>query len=106
MERQPSHLGTGLLFFGGNDVNGKLESLIGTDQLLERGTSTPGIPAMISLKTLSKRLDAHRGSVQRWLTEAEIKPLALGKGSKGAIRYDLAEVEAWLQKRIRVTYGK
>lgn len=62
------------------------------------------IPAMVSLKTLARRLDAHRYSVQRWLTEAGIRPLALGRGQKGAIRYNLADVQGWLQKRVRVTY--
>jgi hypothetical protein len=64
------------------------------------------VPEMVSLKTLAKRFDAHRYSVQRWLTEAGIHPLALGTGKKGAIRYDLAEVEAWLRSRLRISYRK
>ena len=51
----------------------------------------------VSLKTLAKHLDAHRTSVRRWLQEAGIKPVAVGRGRKGAIRYRWAEVRDWLE---------
>jgi hypothetical protein len=50
----------------------------------------------VSLKTLARRLDAHRSSVRRWLREAGIHPVVLGRGRNGAIRYRWADVESWL----------
>jgi hypothetical protein len=50
----------------------------------------------VSLKSLSEMLDAHRSSVRRWLTQAGIKPVSLGKGKNGAIRYKWEEVKSWL----------
>ena len=52
---------------------------------------------VVSLKTLADRLDAHRTTVRRWLQEAGIKPVAVGRGRKGAIRYRWAEVRDWLE---------
>ena len=51
----------------------------------------------ISLKTLSIMLDAHRSSVRRWLHEAGIKPIAIGHGRNGAIRYRGQDVNEWLE---------
>ena len=56
----------------------------------------------VSLKTLSTLLDAHRSSVRRWLQEAGIKPVALGKGKNGAIRYKWKDVESWLDSQHNV----
>lgn len=56
----------------------------------------------VSLKTLAELLDAHRGSVRRWLRDAGIQPIALGRGRNGAIRYHWREVEAWLASLERV----
>ena len=50
----------------------------------------------VSLATLSRLLDAHRTSVRRWLKEAGIKPIAIGRGRNGAIRYHWLEVLEWL----------
>lgn len=50
----------------------------------------------VSLKTLAALLDADRSSVRRWLREANIKPVVLGRGRNGAIRYRWRDVEAWL----------
>jgi transposase len=58
---------------------------------------------LVSLKTLAKRLDAHRSTVRRWLGEAGIQPVVLGKGPKGAIRYRWAEVHAWVDALERTT---
>lgn len=56
----------------------------------------------VSLKTLARMLDAHRSSVRRWLQEAGIKPLVLGRGRNGAIRYLWADVQRWLETLERV----
>ena len=50
----------------------------------------------VSLKTLSVLLDAHRTSVRRWLQEAGIKPISIGQGKNGAIRYKWKDIESWL----------
>jgi len=53
----------------------------------------------VSLKTLSSLLDAHRSSVRRWLQDAGIKPIAIGKGKNGAIRYKWKDIEIWLDSQ-------
>jgi len=59
-------------------------------------------PLAVSLKTLAQMMDASRSSVRRWLAEAGIQPIAVGRGPKGAIRYRWSEVEAWLESRENV----
>lgn len=56
-------------------------------------------PLAVSLATLAKLLDAHRSSVRRWLRDAGVRPLALGRGCNGAIRYRWSDVEEWLRTR-------
>ena len=56
----------------------------------------------VSLNTLAGMLDAHRTSVRRWLQEAGIRPIALGRGRNGAIRYRWRDVKEWLNSRKRV----
>jgi hypothetical protein len=51
----------------------------------------------VSLKTLALMVDAHRSSVRRWLQEAGVKPVVLGRGRNGAIRYLWRDVERWLE---------
>jgi hypothetical protein len=51
----------------------------------------------VSLKTLACMVDAHRSSVRRWLREAGVKPVVLGRGRNGAIRYLWRDVERWLE---------
>jgi predicted DNA-binding transcriptional regulator AlpA len=53
----------------------------------------------LSLKTIANLLDTTRSSARRWLKEAGIRPISLGRGAKGAIRYRWSEVEAWLKSR-------
>jgi len=53
----------------------------------------------VSLKTLSNMLDAHRSSVRRWLRDAGIRPIMLGHGRNGAIRYRWHDVNEWLELR-------
>jgi len=57
------------------------------------------MPLTISLKTLALRLDAHRASVRRWLTQAGIRPLAMSDAKNGAIRYRWSDIERWLATR-------
>jgi hypothetical protein len=64
--------------------------------------STEQSPHFVSLKSLAKHLDAHRSSVRRWLEEAGIRPVVLGRGRNGAIRYLWTDVERWLQSLERV----
>jgi hypothetical protein len=53
----------------------------------------------VSLQTLARLLDAHRSSVRRWLSEAGIHPVTVGRGRNGAIRYRWEDVRAWLATR-------
>jgi hypothetical protein len=53
----------------------------------------------VSLNTLSGMLDAHRSSVRRWLQEAGIRPIVLGRGRNGAIRYRWRDINEWLKSR-------
>ena len=52
---------------------------------------------LITLKALADMMDAHRSSVRRWLREAGIHPVAVGRGVNGAIRYRWDQVDAWLK---------
>ena len=56
-------------------------------------------PLTVSLKTLAKMLDAHRSSVRRWLQQAGIRPIVLGKGRNGAIRYKWRDIQEWIESR-------
>jgi hypothetical protein len=53
----------------------------------------------VSLNTLAGMLDAHRSSVRRWLQEAGIRPIVLGRGRNGAIRYRWRDINEWLKSR-------
>jgi len=50
----------------------------------------------VSLNTPASMLDAHRSSVRRWLQEAGIRPIFLGRRRKGAIRYHWSDIKEWL----------
>ena len=54
---------------------------------------------VVSLKSVARLLDANRSSARRWLKEAGIRPIALGRGSRGAIRYRWSDVKKWLKSR-------
>jgi hypothetical protein len=54
---------------------------------------------VVSLRTLADMLDAHRSSVRRWLQDAGIRPIILGRGRNGAIRYRWREINEWLKSR-------
>lgn len=68
----------------------------------KKTTIQPSEPLAISLKTLAEQLDTTRSSVRRWLREAGIRPIAIGSGRKGAIRYRWSDVQAWLDSRVYV----
>lgn len=53
-------------------------------------------PLLVSLTTLAEQLDAHRSTVRRWLRQAGIRPIAIGRGINGAIRYRWSDVQTWL----------
>jgi hypothetical protein len=53
----------------------------------------------VSLKTLAAMLDAHRSSVRRWLNDAGINPIVVGRGRNAAIRYRWRDIEHWLETR-------
>ncbi len=53
----------------------------------------------VSLQTVAELLDASRSSARRWLKEAGIRPIAVGRGAKGAIRYKWPDVQEWLESR-------
>lgn len=53
---------------------------------------------LVSLKTLAQMLDTHRCSVRRWLKEAGIHPVAIGRGRNGVIRYRWIDVKTWLDR--------
>ncbi len=55
----------------------------------------------VSLKTLAHMLDAHRSTVHRWLDEAGVRPIVLGRGRRGAVRYWWKDIERWLISRER-----
>lgn len=57
----------------------------------------------VSLKTLARQLDAHRSSVRRWLNEAGIHPIALGRGRNAGIRYRWRDIQRWLETRQHVS---
>ena len=54
---------------------------------------------VVSLRTLADMLDAHRSSVRRWLQEAGIRPIVLGRGRNGAIRYRWCDIQDWLEAK-------
>ena len=53
----------------------------------------------VSLNTLAGMLDAHRSSIRRWLQEAGIRPIVLGRGRNGAIRYRWCDIQDWLEAK-------
>ena len=56
----------------------------------------------VSLKTLSEMCDTSRSSMRRWLLEAGVRPVSMGCGRNGAIRYRWEDVKAWLDSREHV----
>ncbi len=64
-----------------------------------KSDNTDNEQTVVSLKTLSDMLDAHRSSVRRWLKEAGIRPIVLGRGRNGAIRYRWSDIQDWLEAK-------
>ena len=71
-------------------------ALDGRITMRKTATAQQAEPLAVSLRTLAEQLDAHRSTVRRWLKEAGIRPIAIGRGANGAIRYRWPEVRAWL----------
>lgn len=53
----------------------------------------------MSLKSVAGLLDTTSSSARRWLKEAGVRPIALGRGARGAIRCKWEDIEAWLKSR-------
>lgn len=51
----------------------------------------------VSLRTLAEMLDAHRSSVRRWLTDAGVRAVLVGRGRNAAVRYRWQDIERWLE---------
>lgn len=51
---------------------------------------------LVSLKALAQMLDTTRTSARRWLQQAGVQPVAIGRGRNGAIRYRWRDVQVWL----------
>ena len=52
---------------------------------------------LVSLKTIAAMLDADRSTIRRWLRDADIEPVVVGRGRSGAIRYRWCDVQRWLE---------
>ena len=52
---------------------------------------------LVSLKTVAAMADADRSTIRRWLRNADIQPVVVGRGRSGAIRYRWREVQDWLK---------
>jgi hypothetical protein len=59
----------------------------------------PESERLVSLKTLAQGFEVDRASVRRWLQEAGIRAVVLGKGRNGAIRYRWRDVQEWIASR-------
>ena len=51
----------------------------------------------VSLRSVAELLDTSRSSARRWLREAGIRPVSVGRGRKGAIRYRMGDVREWME---------
>ncbi|MCX6072005.1 MAG: helix-turn-helix domain-containing protein [Chloroflexi bacterium] len=56
----------------------------------------------VSLKAVAELLDTSRSSARRWMREAGIMPVAIGRGRNGAIRYRWPDIRSWLEAREQV----
>ena len=52
---------------------------------------------LVSLRSIATLVDAHRSTVRRWLATAGIRPVIIGRGRKGAIRYRWSDIERWIE---------
>ena len=62
----------------------------------ERHPDSDAHRELINLKTVAVLVDAHRSSVRRWLRDAGVRPVAVGRGRNGAIRYRWRDIRQWL----------
>ncbi len=56
---------------------------------------------MVSLKVIADRWQVDRSTARRILRQAGIRPIILGTGRNGSIRYVVKEIEAWVSTRMR-----
>ena len=56
----------------------------------------------ISLRVLAQMLDTTRSSARRWMREAGIHPVVIGRGRNGAIRYRWIDIDRWFASRKEV----
>lgn len=57
--------------------------------------------ALISKAAIAKKLGYHPGHLMRLVREGKFpKPIKLGEGEAGAVRFVESEVEAWLEARV------
>jgi hypothetical protein len=73
-----------------------------TDKTSEQRDKGSDITRFLSLRTISRRVDADASSVRRWLAEAGVPAVVMGKGRHAAIRFRLEDVETWLKSRERI----
>lgn len=58
---------------------------------------------LVSVKTLASELDASGTPVRRWLQEAGIDPVVIGRGRNGAVRYFWSDVQRWVDSLVRLS---
>ena len=57
--------------------------------------------ALITKSAVAAKLSYHPGHVMRLVREGKFpKPIKLGEGEAGAVRFVETEVEAWLEARV------
>jgi hypothetical protein len=76
---------------------------------IDHGVRSPAGPGsteadwqFLSLKSLAQLLDTTRSSARRWMKEAGVLPVVLGRGRNGAIRFRRDDVEKWISSRERI----
>lgn len=66
---------------------------------VQKETNEASSESLVSLSTLASLLDADPSSIRRWLRDAGILPIVLGRGRNGAVRYRKKDTDAWLRSR-------
>jgi len=61
------------------------------------------IETLVSLRQLERQLAADRSTIRRWLRDAGISVVVVGRGRNAAIRYRESDVQRWLGARKEVS---